>query len=184
MKTTTIHLARAAAGLAALLLLAPGCVRNRIAATPLGTISDSIWQNQEHNAEASEFVVYQHEFQLNGARLNTYGEDHVKQIALRLSQGQNFPVVVERSNTTARANTEYQYPVHPNPQLDLRRRDVLVRALAAMGVGDAEQRVVVAPAFAEGYRANEAIRAYQRGINGYGGRGFGYGGGFGGGGFF
>lgn len=184
MKTTTIHLARAAACLAPL-LLATGCGRNQIAATPLGTISDSIWQNQEHNAEASEFVVYQHEFQLNGARLNTNGEDHLKQIALRLSEGQNFPVVIERSNTTARSKTEYQYPVHPNPQLDLRRRAVVVRALSAMGIGDADQRVVVAPAFAEGYRANEAIRAYQRGINGGGfGQGFGYGGGWGGGGIF
>ena len=29
---------------------------------PLGAVSDPIWQDQETNAEASQFVVHQHEF--------------------------------------------------------------------------------------------------------------------------
>ena len=98
---------------------AGGCVNhnhNRPEA-PLGSISDSIWQRQEHNAEASDFVVHQHEFVKGTARLNVAGQDHVKQIALRLTRGNDFPVVVERSMLSARPDTEFRYPVHPNPQL-------------------------------------------------------------------
>ncbi len=176
----TIRLTTAALGL--MLLTLGGCGYwkqfRRQPEPPLGTISDDIWQMQEHNAEASDFVVYQHEFKLNGIRLNRAGEDHVKQIAERLLAGQDFPVVVERSMTTPREDTEYQYPVHPNPELDMTRREVIVRALVALGVHDADERVVVAPAFATGYKATEAAGAYIRGFQGYGG---GYGGGFGGG---
>lgn len=170
----------------ATVIAAGGCVNHNRPEAPLGSISDSIWQRQEHNAEASDFVVHQHEFAKNSARLNLAGEDHVKQIALRLGRGQNFPVVIERSMMTAKAETEYRYPVHPNPELDMQRRAVVARALSVMGVGDADQRVVVAPAFAEGYRANEAIRAYYRAMfmgGGFGGGGFGGGVGGGGGGF-
>lgn len=147
---------------------------------PLGTINDSIWQIQEANAEASKFVVYAHEFKLHGDRLNSYGEDHVKQIAVELTAGAKFPVVVERSRSTARSDTKYQFPVHEDPELDLRRRRIIVRALTALGVDDAEGRVTVAPAFAQGYSAPEAERAFYRSLFfGGGGGGFG-GGGFGG----
>lgn len=150
---------------------------------PLGTVSDSIWQQQEANAEASDFVIYQHEFTLNTARLNTEGEDHVKKIAVRLKQGQQFPVIIERSMTTPRATTEYQYPVHPNPELDMQRRAVVVRSLQVLGVEDAENMVVVSNALAEGYTGYEAEQAYNQGIigGGFGGFGGGFGGGFRGG---
>ena len=169
----------------AAVIAASGCVNHNRPMAPLGSISDSIWERQEHNAEASDFVVHQHEFVKDSHILNTAGEDHVKQIALRLTNGQNFPVVIERSMLGKRPSTKHRYPVHPNPKLDMKRRSVVARALAAMGVHDADQRTVVAPAFAEGYRANEAIRAYSRAMNGRGfGGGFGGGGGgFGGGGF-
>jgi hypothetical protein len=151
---------------------------------PLGTISDSIWQKQETNAEASDFVVYQHEFKLNQARLNMAGEDHLKQVAERLLAGQDFQVLVERSMTTPRENTTYKYPVHPNPELDMKRREVVVHALTTLGVSDADQRVVVAPALTPGYKATESAASYQRGMMMGGGWGGGFGGGFGGGGFF
>jgi uncharacterized membrane protein YgcG len=155
---------------------------------PLGTISDHIWQIQETNAEASDFVIYQHEFKLNQARLNMAGEDHVKQIAERLLAGQDFPVIVERGMTSVRENTKYKLPVHPSPELDMQRREVLVHALVTLGVADAEQRVSVAPALTPGYKATEAAGAYLRGMGGsggFGGGGFGGGGGgFGGGGIF
>ncbi|MCA9246123.1 MAG: hypothetical protein KDA42_03380 [Planctomycetales bacterium] len=153
---------------------------------PLGAQSDHIWQTQQCHAEAAKFTVYQHEFVANQARLNTAGEDHVKQIAMRLQCGEDFPVVVERGMLAKRENTEFHYPVHPDPELDLQRREIIVRSLAAMGVHDAEERVVVAPSYPEGYMASEAERSYQRAIGGYnsfgGGGGF-FGGGFGGGGF-
>lgn len=152
-------------------------------AAPLGSLSDPVWQNQEMNAEHSDFVIHEHEFEQQPDRLNTGGEDHVKQIAARLLSGQDAPVVVERSMSSPRPDTEHQYPVHPNPELDMRRRELIVQCLLAMGVSDADERVVVAPAFAQGMTGNEAEAAYGTGLSGgaYGGSGAGgFGGGFGG----
>ena len=155
---------------------------------PLGTVSDDIWHKHELYGEASDFVIYQSEFEKDTARLNTLGEDHVKEIAHRLVQGQDFPVLVERSMTKPRDTTEHQYPIHPDPVLDMQRREIVVRSLVALGVQDADQRVVVAPALAAGYTAAEARAAYQQGQfgGGFGLGGFGRGiggfrGGFGGG---
>ena len=114
--------------------------------------------------------------ELAAARVNALT---VEQIAARLVQNQEAYVIVERSFTSPRESTEYKYPVHPNPQLDLRRREMIVRCLLAMGIMDAEQRVVVAPSFAQEMRATEAQSAYRRGMQG----GFGGAGGLGGGGF-
>ena len=174
-----------------------GCTRHggmapmaATAVAPLGSTSDTIWQQQEVNAEASDFVVYQHEFQEGSNVLNLAGQDHVKQIAFRLQQGETFPVVVERSMNSADPNSKFHYPVNANPDLDARRRDLIVKALVRMGIEDADDRVVVAPAVATGQRAFEAERAYRQTMqnsNGFGGGfgGFGGGiGGFGGGGFF
>jgi hypothetical protein len=147
----------------------------------LGSQSDAIWQNQEANAEMSDFVVHQHEFQKDTEWLNTGGEDHVKQVATRLLAGQDAQVVVERSMASARLDTQHQYPVHPNPELDMRRREIIVRSLTAMGIADADERVVVAPAFAQGFTGSEAEAAYYSGMSGSGfGGGMGSTSGFGG----
>jgi len=174
-------------------LFATGCAKPRAGAFyippgpphPLGTLSDPMWKTQETNAEASKFVIYQHEFMFNTARLNMGGEDHVKQIAVELRDGAPFPVLVERSMTGDRVGDVYDYPVHPNPDLDNKRREVIVRALASMGVADADERVLVSPALAVGFTDQEAEQAYTNGINnasqsGFGGFGNGFGGGFGG----
>jgi hypothetical protein len=153
----------------------------------LGHEVDMIMRTQEDNAEAAKFIIYVHEFKLNdynrdenkhegGWRLNEYGEDHVARIAERIRCGVNYPVVIERSQTTVWEDSEYKYPIHFNPELDLKRREVVVRALTAMGIHDADQRVVVAPAFVEGYTDAEAERAYNEAINAQGGFGFGFGG--------
>ena len=148
---------------------------------PNGAISDQIFNNQESNAEASDFIIYQHEFGLNKTKLNDAGQDHVKQIAARILDGQDMLVMVERSRTSVKPGTEYKFPVNLNPELDMQRREVVVRSLVALGVEDAEDRVAVAPALRPGYKATEATNAYNQGLSGFGG-GFG-GGGFGGGGF-
>ncbi|MGA2066199.1 MAG: hypothetical protein ABSG86_14585 [Thermoguttaceae bacterium] len=171
-------------GLAVLAPLAGGCRscddRNGCCGPPtppLGTLSDPIWRRQEIAGAASEFVVYQHEFELNDVHLNLGGEDHVKAIAARLHAGAALPVVVERGMTSVRADSQFKYPVHPSSELDLQRRDVVVRALVAMGIPDAEQRVLVAPAMAEGQTATEAARSYSHGLGRTGGYGAGaYGG--------
>jgi len=177
---------------AALSLLSSGCAHFRKCGgdcperpappPPLGTLSDPIWQQQERNAEASDFVVHQHEFESNTARLNRLGETHLKQIAVRCCKT-SFPVLVEPSMITRKDGTDYGYPIHPNPELDRKRRNVVVHALLAMGVPDAEERVVISPALAPGFEGFEAERSYHRGfggfLNGFGGFG-GFGGGFGG----
>ena len=162
-----------------------GCSQNHhakrvVAESPmaLGTQSDDIWRMQEENAEAAKFIVYDHEFMApdvtngmtsGGWRLNSYGEDHVKQIAANLNRGDIYPVIVERSQITPDPRSEFKYPVHFNEDLDSQRRQIIVASLAAMGVENADERVVVAPSFAEGITGSEARRAYIRGT--IGGRG-------------
>lgn len=170
-----------------LLFLSVGCSKNGRehyrAQTPatLGTISDDIWQQQEENAEASDFVVHEHEFIGNTTRLNTAGEEHVKEIAVRANEVP-FPILVQPSSMSRREGDKYGYPIHGSEQLDAERRTLIVRSLESMGVEDAEDRVVVSPALAPGFEQFEAERAYRRGFSGRGnGRGFGgFGGGFGG----
>lgn len=148
----------------------------------LGYLVDDINQMQEGNAERSDFVIYQHEFTLNTDELNDAGKSHVQQIAARLPQHPEFVVLVERSLTSVKEGTEFEYPVNPNPKLDMQRREVIVRSLLAMGIADADQRVVVSYALTPGQKAIEAERDYQQQLGGFGGYGggFGFGGGFGG----
>lgn len=162
--------------------------------TPLGVEMDPLFEAQEHNAEAAKYVMYQHEFELpeflngrnvNGYRLTPFGEDHIKRIAENLRRGATFPVVVERSDVSVDPNTQFRYPVHFNPELDMKRRLVVVRALQQLGIADADQRVVVAPAVAQSFTDSEAESAYRSGIgrtgwggwggwNGFGGWGWGF----------
>ncbi|WP_417389246.1 hypothetical protein [Gimesia sp.] len=144
---------------------------------PLGTISDDIWQKQEENGEASDFVIVESEFVGTTAKLNAAGEDHIKQIAVRMASTP-FPVVVEPSSMSIKESSEYKYPIHGNDDLDMHRRNVIVKMLQSMNVQDADERVVVAPAFTPGFEGFEAYRAYS---NGFMNRGNGGGGGFGGG---
>ena len=155
---------------------------------PLGAMSDCVWAHQEANAERSDFVVYENEFGVDSEILNTAGEDHVRQIAARLASGQDAQVLVERSMSSAQPDTKYHFRVHPNPDLDLRRREIVVGSLTAMGICDAEARVVVAPSLAPKYRYGESptLEPKTSPNSGFGGFSFGasYGGsgGYGGGG--
>jgi hypothetical protein len=153
MRTQLRKVLAGAAGIL-LLVVAAGCPQ-RPSVAPLGTLSDPVWENQEANAERSDFVVHEHEFIDNGEFLNTAGEDHVKQIAARIASGQDAQVLVERTRNFARPDTEYKYRVHTNPEMDMRRREIVVRALAAMKISDADARVVIAPDLAPEYRAGE-----------------------------
>lgn len=165
----------------------------------LGAYVDNPMQIQEENAEASKFVIYDHEFRLAEAEdgkmkgtyyLNEDGEDHVRKIAENLRQGVPYPVIIERSRSSAKPDTTYKYPVHRNAKLDNQRREVIVKSLQAMGIEQADEVVVVAPALTPGLDGFEAERAYRsstarfgggQGIGGLGGfGGFGGLGGFGG----
>ncbi len=132
-----------------------------------------------------------HTNRIRGMRLTPYGEDHLRQIAALLQQGQMDLVVIERSNTSRRLDTRYHYPVHWNHDLDEVRRQLVVNTLVGLGVVDADALVVVGPAFPFGLNSDEASRAYQQGFqsgdgqygyqSGRGGSNGGFGGGFGGG---
>ena len=143
---------------------------------PLGSMTvDPFFQKQEENGEASDFVIYEHEFDDNTNRLNAAGEDHLRQIAARMACV-CYPVIIQQSSDGIRPHTKREYPVHNNPDLDIERRDVVVRALDLMGAAGADSRVVVGHALTPGDTQFEAERAYNRGILG----GFGFGGGGGG----
>ncbi len=149
---------------------------------PLGSEYDKFWQVQGENVDASNFVVYQHEFKLNGIRLNSDGEDHIKRIAQRLIDGANYPVIVERSTTSPDPKSKYQFPIHRNPDLDNRRREVVIKALSALAVPDPENRVIVALPFAQGLTPGVADQigsgqggggggSFRGGFGGFGGTG-------------
>jgi hypothetical protein len=162
-----------------------GFFKNPPGPAPIGTISDQYWTQQETNGEAWKNIIFQHEFKKNGVRLNWAGEDHVKQIAAQINRNPDFKVVIERSTMTADPTAKYKFPVNLNPELDMKRREMVVQALLVLGVPDATERVVVGPDFTAGLTEQQAESAYYRGTFNYGTGMFGGGfGGFGGVGFF
>jgi hypothetical protein len=120
---------------------------------PIGQVSDSFWETQQTNAEAADFIFYDHEFRGDTAELSPGAKRHLESVALRLEHSP-FPVVIEQSRHNARI------------ALDNARRQTIVLHLNRMGVTNADERVVVASAFAEGFTAIEAEQSYYNGILG------------------
>jgi hypothetical protein len=165
-----------------------------IAPQALGTWVDQINCQQEENAEHAKMIVYMHEFESNvhdtldvspsdakqqehfrftptqrqrGYRLTPDGQDHVRRIAVTLltrADATPSPVIVERSRSTKKWETQHQYPVHFNDELDVLRRDVVVAALESFGVANASELVIVAPAYPTGLGAVEAAAAYRNSV--------------------
>lgn len=140
---------------------------------PIGQVTDAHWETQQTNAEAADFVMFEHEFVKDSTELAPGAKRHLESIAMRLEHVP-FPVVIE------------QIPYGKDPKLDAARRQTVVEALARMGVPNVEQRVIVANAFPAGRTSVEAEATYYQGIltggmgGGMGGGGMG-GGGMGGG---
>jgi hypothetical protein len=132
---------------------------------PLGQNNDAFWETQQTNAEAADFIFYDHEFTGETANLAPGAKRHLEEVALRLPHVP-FPIVIEQSMFNAK------------PDLDQARRQTIVMQLARLGVANVEDRVVVANAFAEGFTAIQGERAYYSGF--LGGRGGGGGRRFGG----
>jgi hypothetical protein len=125
---------------------------------PLGQVTDSHWDTQMTNAQASSFIFYDHEFLGDTVKLNVLGQKHLVQVAIRLRHVP-FPVIVEET------------PNHKNPRLDAARRQAIIDRLAELGLRDCDCRVVIAPAIAEGVMGPEAERIYResgRSIEGFG----------------
>lgn len=141
---------------------------------PLGAVSDAFWETQQTNAEAGDFIFFQHEFRGQTAELAPGTNRHLESVALRLEQVP-FPVVVEQSNFGR------------DSELDQKRREVVVGHLTRMAGLDMESRVIVAPSFMKGLSGIEGAQAYYSMFDnagsgtgaGGGGLGRGYGGGFG-----
>ena len=118
---------------------------------PIGQVTDSFWETQQTNAEAADFVFYDHEFKGNTAELGPGAKRHLEQVALRLEHVP-FPVVIEESTHRAM------------PQVDQARRQMIVEQLARLGVVNAAERVIVANAFNRHYTSQEAEASYYSGI--------------------
>ena len=104
---------------------------------PLGQVTDSHWETQQTNAEAADFIFYDHEFRydtkgrVDTAELTPGAKKHLMQVALRLEHVP-FPVVIEES------------PHNGRPELDQARRRTIVEQLGRIGVPNAEE---MSPAF-------------------------------------
>ncbi|MCS6853092.1 MAG: hypothetical protein NZ700_18200 [Gemmataceae bacterium] len=129
---------------------------------PRGAIPEPVgskvlrFQNvQAGKAEADDFVIYKHEWFLDGQELGPYGRYHLNLIARRLPEVP-FPVVVQQSNDEA---------------LNEARRQVIIRELAVRGILDAPERVIVAFPEAEGMYGEQAEATFQRMMTGGGGGG-------------
>ena len=129
---------------------------------PLGQVTDAFWDTQQTNAEAADFIFYDHEFRGETVELTPTGRDHLLQVAVRLPHVP-FPVVIER------------YENNYKPTLDFQRRQAILAGLAQLGITGVDQRVVIAPAFPPGLTSDEAQQAYSQSLIG-GSRGFGGGG--------
>ena len=130
---------------------------------PLGQVTDSHWETQQTNAEAADFIFYDHEFRydtknrIDTADLTPGAKKHLMQIALR-AEHVPFPIVIEESPNNAR------------PELDQARRRTIVEQLGRLGVVNVEERVVIANAFPEGYTGVESEASYYNVIgNTFGG---------------
>lgn len=135
---------------------------------PLGSTVRSHYQVMQTNAEASDFIIHQHEFMGETAQLTPDGKDHVLEIAARMRSAP-FPVLIERTWNNA------------DPELDAHRRNLVAQILTDLGNPDAQQRTVVATAYGPGYNDVQAEPMYyQHVLSGGGGGGYGlYGNNFG-----
>lgn len=118
---------------------------------PPGQVTDSFWEAQETNAEAADFIFFDHEFKGNTAELGPAAKQHLEQVALRLEHVP-FPVVIEQSPHNAR------------PDLDQARRRTIVEQLARMGAVNVQERIIVADAFPQSFTQQEAEATYYGGI--------------------
>jgi hypothetical protein len=101
-------------------------------------------ETQAAKAEADDFVVYKHEFYLDGTGLGPYGQYHMRLIANRLASVP-FPVLIQAA---------------PDPRLNEQRRQTVIASLKRAGFDDIEPRVIVGFPEAEGMGGNEAERVY------------------------
>jgi hypothetical protein len=133
---------------------------------PVGQVSDSHWETQQTNAEAADFIFYDHEFKfdttkhVDTAQLSPLAKKHLAEVALRLEHVP-FPVIIEelpRNHDDAK-NQE-------KGLLEQARRKTIVEQLNRLGITNADERVVIGNACAEGFTGVEGERSYFNVISG------------------
>jgi hypothetical protein len=114
---------------------APGAIPQ-----PNGTYACRWIHAQTTLANRDNFAIYQYEWSADAAKLSTFGQEHVAQIAQCLPQVP-FPVVIEAST---------------DPHLNELRRMAVLEALANYHVPIVPERVVLGRPEAEGLYGQEA----------------------------
>jgi len=133
---------------------------------PVGQVTDSHWETQQTNAEAADFIFYDHEFRydtehhVDTAQLSPRAKKHLEEVALRLEHVP-FPVVIEELPRDHDAAKNHQKGL-----LEQARRQTIVENLNKMGITNADERVVISNAFPEGFTGVEGERSYFGIING------------------
>ena len=119
---------------------------------PLGAVNRAHYDAMQANGEAADFILHLNDFAGSTSELSPGGKDHVLEIAAR-ARSVPFPIVIERS--------EY----NSSPTLDENRRASIAQVLVDLGIADAPQRTVVAPAYGKGLSGREVEQAGARGEN-------------------
>lgn len=189
--------------------LVPGCLRSGTrqivgvpGPRPFGSVVDAFNNIQETNAEASDFVIYQHEWIGATSQLGSAGQDHIKEIARRLS-ATPFPVLVEPSAPRPFDDREYleqdftafsrekreimeldrtrrfTLDAERRSELDEARRQEVALFLNALGYPFANERVFLSYPLASGLSPAQSLRNFNFAASPFGAGGSG---GFGGGG--
>ncbi len=133
---------------------------------PVGQVTDSHWETQQTNAEAADFIFYDHEFRydttkhVETAQLSPRAKKKLEQVALRLEHVP-FPVIIEEL-----PRTHDEAKNHEKGLLEEARRKTVVEQLNRLGVTNADERVVLSNAFPEGFTGVEGERSYFNVING------------------
>ena len=134
---------------------------------PVGQVTDSFWETQQTNAEAADFIFYDHEFkrQTTGnheetAQLSPLAKKKLEQVAMRLEHVP-FPVVIESFPRDHDAAKNHQKGLVENA-----RRKTVVEQLNRIGITNADERVIVANAFPEGITGVEGEQSYFNIISG------------------
>jgi hypothetical protein len=110
---------------------------------PLGAVNRAHYETMQANGQAADFILHQNDFVGSTSELSPGGKDHVLEIAAR-ARSVPFPVLIERSENNS------------NPGLDENRRASIAQVLVDLGIADATQRTVVAPAYGKGLTGREA----------------------------
>lgn len=111
-----------------------------------GTSVHAAIDMQRSKADLDHFVIYNHEWYMDGTELGPYGMAHLETLARRLPESVH-PVMIQPSM---------------NPPLDMRRQMEIVDMLAKNGITDAAMRVIVGHPQALDLDGNESPRIYRQ----------------------